>query len=564
MKKRIIFYLLLVACCLGKAQPYGYTYMKSVTISSAVVSGTTNLTNYPLLISITDASLRSTANGGYVTNSNGYDIVFTSGTCTSLLPHEIESYDPLTGRLVCWVKLPTLTYSANTVIQVYYGNPTVTVASASPALVWNSDYTAVYHLSDDPTTSAPQMNNPVSAATSGSCLGGMTSTNSVAGIAGSCILFDETDDAIRVPDLNYTESFAISFWFYLSEVSGTQFQYLYSHGAFSSTNSINCYFGESTTTVVSDRLMLKTVFQDSNDGTNFNILDAGNGHVNTLWHQYYMVVGNTGGAIVYVDGVVTGSYSVLGGDPYNPATDFFIGARADLNTDRFYGGRIDEFRIMNVPPSVNWFRTEYNNINPSTEYITFGTQQTASAACVFLPIELINFEARAESDSLSLYWLTESEWDNDYFTLEKSTDGILFNDVQQIKGAGTTKQQSAYAVKDVLPHSTSYYRLKQTDYNKNAMYSHIIVVDAVSNSGRSYLSPNPAEGQVTLHVLPDAKRLVGTINVFNPAGNLVYSQPATENLQDNKIELRPGSLNPGFYYVEFNNPEPQRLKLILK
>lgn len=564
MKKRIILYVLLVACGLGYAQPYGYTYMKSVTISSAVVSGTTNLNNYPLLISITDASLRSTVNGGYVTNSNGYDIVFTSGTCTSLLPHEIETYDPLTGQLVCWVKLPTLTYSANTVIQIYYGNPTVTVASASPALVWNSDYTAVFHLSDDPTMSAPQMKNPVSAATSGSCLGGMTSTNSVAGIAGSCILFDETDDGIRVPDLDYTGSFAISFWFYISEVSGTQFQYLYSHGALSSTNSANCYFGESTTTVVSDRNMLKTIFQDSNDATNFNILDAGNGHVNTIWHQYYLTVGNVGGATVYVDGVMTGSYSVLGGNSYDPITDFYIGARSDLNADRFYGGRIDEFRIMNAPPTENWFRTEYNNINSPSAYISLGAQQSASAACVFLPIELIQFEARAESDSLSLYWLTESEWDNDYFTLEKSTDGILFNDVQQIKGAGTTKQQSAYAVKDVLPHSTSYYRLKQTDYNKNAMYSHIIVVDAVQHTAASYLSPNPAQERVTLTLLPDARRLGGTIKIFNPAGHLVYTQSVSESLQDNKIELRPASLNPGFYYVEFNNPEPQRLKLMLK
>ena len=57
------------------AQLSGYTYGKTITIQGSKISGT--VTNFPVLISFTDNSLRTVGNGGRVQNANGYDIVFT-------------------------------------------------------------------------------------------------------------------------------------------------------------------------------------------------------------------------------------------------------------------------------------------------------------------------------------------------------------------------------------------------------------------------------------------------------------------------------------------------------
>src|SRR5579875_367965 len=62
------------------------------------------LSNFPVLISRTDADLKSAANGGLVQNSNGYDIIFTDSTETTKLDHEIEKYVASTGEVEMWVR----------------------------------------------------------------------------------------------------------------------------------------------------------------------------------------------------------------------------------------------------------------------------------------------------------------------------------------------------------------------------------------------------------------------------------------------------------------------------
>jgi hypothetical protein len=81
------------------AFPNGYSQCKVVTTQYMMVSGTGDLTNYPLTVILTDADLRTTSNGGLVNNTNGYDIGFypdCSGSGTAL-KWEMESYSPATG-----------------------------------------------------------------------------------------------------------------------------------------------------------------------------------------------------------------------------------------------------------------------------------------------------------------------------------------------------------------------------------------------------------------------------------------------------------------------------------
>ena len=51
-----------------------YGYKKKITIDNTKVAG--DEVNFPILISVTDANLADTSNGGQVESSDGYDIVF--------------------------------------------------------------------------------------------------------------------------------------------------------------------------------------------------------------------------------------------------------------------------------------------------------------------------------------------------------------------------------------------------------------------------------------------------------------------------------------------------------
>ena len=107
--------------------------------------------------------------------------------------------------------------------------------------------------------------------------------------------------------------------------------------------------------------------------------------------------------------------------------------------------------------------------NAGSNYITLASIDafsvwTASPGIVVLPISLIQFDGKNESQSNLLTWVTLTESNNDYFTLERSEDGVEFKTITKMDGAGNS---------DVI----NYYRLKQTDYNGQFSFSEIISID---------------------------------------------------------------------------------------
>jgi len=109
----------------------------------------TDQTNFPFMFNTTDPVLKSTANGGQVANPNGYDIIFTSDPAGQhVLDFEMEKYDPVHGQVIAWVRIPTLSHTADTVLYLFYGNSSITASQQNPAGVWDSNFQAVYHLAN--------------------------------------------------------------------------------------------------------------------------------------------------------------------------------------------------------------------------------------------------------------------------------------------------------------------------------------------------------------------------------------------------------------------------------
>ena len=103
-----------------------------------------------------------------------------------------------------------------------------------------------------------------------------------------------------------------------------------------------------------------------------------------------------------------------------------------------------------------------------------------------LPINLLTFTGEKLGRNNELKWSTATEHNNDFFTIEKTIDGIDFEIIGYVPGAGNSNQILNYSVIDSdVKNVTNYYRLKQTDYNGQFDYSNIISIDNRSHNKES-------------------------------------------------------------------------------
>jgi len=89
-----------------------------------------------------------------------------------------------------------------------------------------------------------------------------------------------------------------------------------------------------------------------------------------------------------------------------------------------------------------------------------------------LPIQLLDFFVKKNDAGILVGWITASEINNNYFTVQRSSEGKNWGDIRVIKGAGNSNTPKNYAIVDGNPLSgINYYRLKQTDYDGTSTYS---------------------------------------------------------------------------------------------
>lgn len=156
-------------------------------------------------------------------------------------------------------------------------------------------------------------------------------------------------------------------------------------------------------------------------------------------------------------------------------------------------------------------------------YYTLGTRNYRSSP---LPIKLASFSAESAGNVVSLAWSTATEKNNNYFTVERSVDGIDFEALIQVKGAGTSSRMLQYKQTDAEPfEGLSYYRLKQTDFDGTSAYSGIVAVNRTDNNMHNdiVIYPNPNNGSFKIKMpalksgqyLPDIKDLSGKAYAVN-------------------------------------------------
>ena len=117
-----------------------------------------------------------------------------------------------------------------------------------------------------------------------------------------------------------------------------------------------------------------------------------------------------------------------------------------------------------------------------------------STGAITLPVELIMFKSKSSKLGTELLWTTASELNNSHFEIQKSFNGVDFFTIAQVQGNGNSSDIINYSYFDSedLGEST-YYRLKQVDYDGDINYSHIINTKSNKESVQIIQKENSSE-----------------------------------------------------------------------
>lgn len=331
-------------------------YYRTITIDHTKC-GSADSYNHNVYVNITDNTLRTVANGGRVTNSNAYDIYFTSDHLgVTLLNWEVKFYSATTGNIIAYIKLDTVSHSADTVFYMFYGNSSITTfQGGATGAAWHSSYRLVAHLdgaASPYTDSTTNGNNSVSGTYPTQTTGKLYKGQS---FNGSSQYIDWGYNSSLKP----TAAITVSCWVYFNSLSTNQ-------------RFITDWHNSSST----DRWLFYTPTATQ---IGFGICNAG--EVTFVETDYtvsaatwYHVVGTYDGsnAYLYVNGASIGSAPLTGAMNAGALASVRTGKQAE--GANYFNGILDELRINDTALSVDTILTNYNNQSSPGTFYTVGSE----------------------------------------------------------------------------------------------------------------------------------------------------------------------------------------------
>jgi hypothetical protein len=437
-----------------------YLYRKPITIDRTKVACST-MTDFPILVSIaSDTDLMTTTYGGDVRNSNGYDIIFRDSDGETQLDHEVERYVASTGQLIAWVRIPTLTNTADKVIYLYYSNSAIISPTENPEGVWDNSYVVVQHMHqgsalalDDSTNK----NNDVTTEVSDPAY-------QAAGRIGYAVEFDG-NDAVGITDpgagstLDITAQVTVSAWIRPTAIGQWNRIVAKSHTSDASPWTMyGLLFDDAS------HLRMEAASGSTQYGTNATSTVPTDGS----W-TYATVTYDHAALRVYFNGGVQGTPTALSADLDTNDMPLSIG-RSGFAGD-YFTGRIDEVRVSNIAREACWIQTEYNNqmypnkaVDGANGFLTVGAEESSPPTAV----DLLSLKATGSGEDVVVSWETAQELDNIGFHVYRSTlkggPYVRITDTL-IRGMTFSVKGRAYSYVDsnVTRGNLYYYKLEDID-----------------------------------------------------------------------------------------------------
>jgi hypothetical protein len=147
-----------------------------------------------------------------------------------------------------------------------------------------------------------------------------------------------------------------------------------------------------------------------------------------------------------------------------------------------------------------------------------------------LPIDLLSFSGECLYNQIRLNWETASESNNDYFSIERSKDGINWVEIGKINAEGNSSTSSKYFLDDENQYNEiSYYRIKQHDFSGVARtFSPISVQNCYFGNEVLSIFPNPAKNAININFSGDSEQVTNT-KILDLFGRQIYQSSSFQS-----------------------------------
>lgn len=187
-----------------------------------------------------------------------------------------------------------------------------------------------------------------------------------------------------------------------------------------------------------------------------------------------------------------------------------------------------------------------NEVTTSVSGVDLYRNWVLTDVVISLPIELISFETTCNETNITLEWITATETNNDFFTLEKTKDGQNFEIITQIDGSGSSTEVHHYSYMDESSTENDYYQLRQTDFDGHSTVSNLIASKKCKSDDLNIdIYPNPSSGIFFYTYKHEMNNFI-SVQVMDLLGNIIYES----NEEKGEIDLV--NRAEGVYFLQIN------------
>ena len=177
-----------------------------------------------------------------------------------------------------------------------------------------------------------------------------------------------------------------------------------------------------------------------------------------------------------------------------------------------------------------------------------------------LPVVLTTFDAWYDAGSSQLEWITSSEINNDYFTVERANENGEYIPIGRVEGHGTTSQTNHYYFTDTDPYDgVNYYRLRQVDYNGHFEYSPVRIVITEETNSLDIISVATIDNQIDVSVAAAEGTTVHT-HITDVSGRIIFNEATVIHHQPTHFVT--SQLTSGIYFVEVSDGKRRIIRKI--
>jgi hypothetical protein len=522
----------------------GFAGRKKISIHSEKLPQGETLKQFTVLVSLRLDELKLNSEGGMVSGRDGEDIVFTAIDGTTILPFQIERFEPASGKLLAWVRCEELSAQQNE-FYLYYGKSEA-VSEASKN-TFADPYRAVWHFNRGFQTDGP---NPLAGE-----YHGVKDEEGRFAAAKDFLAFEQGQAAFeKNEELKFSGDITVSAWI---KTRGSAYDQTVITNL-SRTGGFSLWIDEEN----------RPVFEIANADGKIATLNKSNGGQALEKDTWYQLTGvysaKSDSLAIYVNGKI--DRSIKAGLAYSAGERINIGVAPDQESS-FFNGIIDEVRIAAKAYSNNEIATCWISESDPESFFSIDGKEVFSASPRIVQFGAL--EVKENSGHVVLNWQTTQERNLDFFNLERSSDGVHFQKVAAKLGAGNSDEARNYFLIDPSPiYGETTYRIRSTSFKGESDVSRLlnVHVDAPATAlGIRSVEPNPFREKFAVTYRSQSETSV-QVKLTSISGQVVHTTSVDPKAgADNLFEFKEANaLRPGIYFLSLSQADEQKTIKIIK